>query len=105
MTKIVELKTGRLLLRQWKDEDFPVFAKINSDPTVMKYYPEILSEDESNSIANKIRTLIAERSWGFWAVETCHDNKFIGFVGLHQPTYDLPVKNCIEVGWRLGKEY
>ncbi len=29
----------------------------------------------------------------------------MGFVGLHEPTYDLPVTPCIEIGWRLAKEY
>lgn len=105
MNKVVELSTDRLLLRQWKEEDFPLFAKMNSDPVVMEYYPSILSEDESNAMARKLRALISERSWGFWAVETIKENTFIGFVGLHEPTYDLPVTPCIEVGWRLGKEW
>ncbi|KHD08019.1 GCN5 family acetyltransferase [Candidatus Thiomargarita nelsonii] len=105
MTKIVELKTNQLLLRQWQKEDFPLFAKINYDSVVMEYYPSVLSEDESNAMAHKFESLISERSWGFWAVELIDENKFIGFVGLHKPTYELPVTPCIEIGWRLAKEY
>jgi len=105
MTKVVELRTDRLILRQWKKEDFPLFAKINADPVVMEYYPNILREDESNAMANKLEALISERSWGFWAVETIKEHKFVGFVGLHKPTYELPVTPCVEVGWRLGREY
>lgn len=105
MSKVIELRTDRLILRQWKKEDFPAFARMNADPVVMEYYPDTLSEDESNSMAHKLESLISERSWGFWAVETIKENRFIGFVGLHKPTYELPVSPCVEIGWRLAKEY
>ncbi len=105
MNKIIELRTDRLKLRQWKESDLPPFAEMNADPIVMEYYPSTLSEAESNSMANKLKDLILERSWGFWAVETTQEKKFIGFVGLHKPAYDLPVTPCIEVGWRLSKDY
>lgn len=105
MSEVIELSTDQLILRQWKESDFLPFSKMNADPVVMEYYPSTLSEEESNAIANKLMGLISERSWGFWAVETQNEKKFIGFVGLHKPTYDLPVTPCVEVGWRLGKEY
>ncbi len=102
---VVELETNRLKLRQWKESDFQPFAMINSDPDVMEYYPSPLSSSESDAMANKIKSLISERSWGFWAVETIAEGQFFGFVGLHVPTYELPVTPCVEIGWRLGKEY
>ena len=105
MNKTVTLTTQRLILRQWNDSDLPIFAEINADPAVMKYYHSTLSENESNAMAGKLKALITERSWGFWAVETKKENEFIGFVGLHKPAYDLPVTPCIEIGWRLGKKH
>lgn len=99
------LKTDRLLLRAWKQEDYPHFAQLNADPSVMEYYPNTLSEDQSNAMADKIQSLLLERSWGFWAVELIDKKQFIGFVGLHKPSYDLPVTPCIEIGWRLAKEH
>jgi len=105
MTEVIELKTDRLILRQWENYDLLPFANMNADPDVMKYYPSTLSESESNQLANRIKGFITERSWGFWAVETINENEFIGFVGLHKPTYDLPITPCVEVGWRLSKPY
>lgn len=105
MANIIEMETERLKLRQWRKGDYSAFAKINSDPDVMKYYPSVVSEEESNAMAQKFETLIANRGWGFWAVEKTEDNLFIGFVGLHEPTYVLPVTPCVEIGWRLGKEH
>jgi len=105
MSKTVELRTERLLLRQWRKDDLPIFARINADPVVMEYYPGVLNEAESNAMAHKLETLISERSWGFWALELIHEKKFIGFVGLHKPAYELRVTPCVEIGWRLAKEY
>jgi len=105
MAKIIELKTERLLLRRWKKRDFPVFSTMNADPLVMEYYPDVLTETESDAMAHKFESLLAKRSWGFWAVELIKEKRFIGFVGLHKPTYELPVTPCVEIGWRLGKEY
>lgn len=105
MTMIVEIKTQRLLLRQWNKEDLTRFAALNSDPEVMQYLPKILDKEESDILANKIISLITENGWGFWAVETLKDNSFIGFVGLHEPQYELPVKPCVEIGWRLARRF
>lgn len=105
MANIIEIKTERLKLRQWKKDDWPLLAKMNADPDVMKYFPATLNKNESNKMAQTIESLIADRGWGFWAVEITKTGQFIGFVGLHKPEYDLPVKDCVEIGWRLGKEY
>ena len=58
MTDIVELQTERLILRQWRDEDLPVFANINADPEVMEFYPKPLSKDESNAMVKKAAAAI-----------------------------------------------
>lgn len=105
MNKTVELQTKRLILRQWKDEDYPLFARINADHDVMRYYPRRLSAKESDEMLNKLRSLILQRGWGLWAVETIASNEFIGFVGLHEPVHDLPVTPCVEIGWRLDKKF
>jgi len=105
MNKLIELETSRLSLRQWRKRDFPVFASINADPTVMEYYPNTLSEEESNELAYKLQSLISERGWGFWAVEEKNGKDFIGFVGLHIPKAELPFTPCVEIGWRLDKSF
>jgi len=100
----MEIKTERLLMRHWRDEDLPLFAAINADTDVMEYYPNTLTLADSDSMADKLSTLLNERGWGFWAVEQTSDKSFIGFVGLHRPLYELPVTPCVEMGWRLAKK-
>ena len=105
MTEIIEFETSRLRLRQWRAADFPAFAEMNADTDVMKYYPDILSTSDSDVLAHKFKSFISDRGWGFWAVEIIESKKFIGFVGLNEPTYSLPVSPCMEIGWRIAKEY
>ena len=99
------LITNRLILRQWKEEDLPQFAELNADPEVMKYFPSVLSEKESNILAEKIRTRIEKNGWGFWAMETKADKSFIGFTGLNQPDENMLPSPCVEIGWRLAKPF
>ena len=102
---IGSIATERLILRQWKESDLFPFYRLNSDPEVMKFFPALLSREESDEFASEIRLRIEENGWGLWAVEERKSKKFIGFVGLNQPIIELPFSPCIEVGWRLAKEY
>lgn len=101
----MSLRTERLILRQWRDEDLPAFAAMGADPEVMRYFPALLSRRESDEYAAKCRALIDARGWGFWAVARQDSGEFIGFVGLHTPGVPLPFSPCVEVGWRLARRH
>lgn len=62
------LKTKRLILRPWKEEDLEPFAQLNADPRVMEYFPSVLSREESTQMAKRMQLKIEERGWGLWAV-------------------------------------
>ncbi len=97
-----ELNTPRLTLRQWRQSDLAPFAAMSADAEVMRYYPETWTREQSDAFAERVMRLIDERGWGFWAVEERASGRFIGFVGLHTPSNDLPFAPCVEVGWRLA---
>ena len=99
------IKTSRLLLRQWTQDDFLAFAELCSDKDVMEFFPKQLTQKESFEMAEKIRSLIKDRGWGFWALEIPNEHKFIGFVGLHTPTDRMPFSPCVEIGWRLSSQH
>ena len=102
---MIELETKRLLLRQWKAQDLPVFAALNSDPEVMKYFPALLNREQSDALALRCKSLIAEQGWGFWAVEIKSSGEFIGFEGLNAVKPGLPFYPAVEIGWRLDKAH
>lgn len=105
MTQIYELETERLRLRLWTEADKAPFAKLNGSEQVMEYFPSTLSKIESDELAERIASGIKRNGWGLWAVEVKNKHPFIGFVGLNEPTYELPFGPCVEVGWRLDTPY
>jgi len=105
MSQIIEFETDRLRLRQWLPADREPFAALNADPNVMEFFPAILDRAASDAIADRCESLIAERGWGFWAAEEKESGQFIGFVGLHTPSPELPFSPCVEIGWRLATRY
>ena len=102
MASPIEFDTEHLLLRQWHPADRKPFAEINSDPRVMEFYPAPLDRNASDSMADRFQSLIAQRTWGFWAVELKERSEFIGFVGLHISDPEMPFSPCVEIGWRFA---
>lgn len=101
----IEFETERLFLRQWRPADREPFAALNADSKVMQFFPAPLTRVESDAMADRCQSLIEERGWGFWAAETKATQEFIGFVGLHTPSAELPFSPCVEVGWRLAFQH
>ena len=103
------IETERLYLRQWQASDFAIFAAMNGDPEVMKYFPKLLSAKVSDIIASKCQQLIEDNGWGFWALSlkegSNKNDAFIGFVGLNQTHADMSFAPCVEIAWRLRKEF
>ncbi|HBV75745.1 MULTISPECIES: GNAT family N-acetyltransferase [Vibrio] len=99
------INTPRLLLRQWNESDLAPFIQMGQDPDVMRFFPSVLTQDESEALMKKIMALIDENGWGFWAVEIKETKEFIGFVGLNAVENDLPCTPFIEIGWRINKPF
>lgn len=100
---MTELRTPRMLLRQWQETDREPFAEMNADPEVMEHFPGLLSRTESDAFADRLRAGLEERGWGLWAVEIT--GTFVGFVGLSLATFDAPFTPAVEIGWRLARPY
>jgi len=99
------LKTDRLILRHWKPEDLPEFAKMNADKEVMEFFPATLTPEESNALAQTCIEELEEKDYGLWAVEVKEGPSFIGFVGLHHHSFPAHFTPCVEIGWRIAKDY
>ena len=101
----MELRTRRVRLRAWRDADREPFARLNADADVMKYFPIALTRDQSDRFADRIQTHIEEHGWGLWAVEIAGTAPFAGFIGLARPRFEAHFTPCVEVGWRLAREF
>ena len=94
-----ELRTPRLLLRRWRDDDRAPFAAMNADPVVMEHFVVPLSREQSDAFVDRILAHFAEHGHGLWAVEG--PGGFIGFTGLSWVTWESSFTPAVEIGWRL----
>ncbi|OJF13376.1 GNAT family N-acetyltransferase [Couchioplanes caeruleus] len=99
---IYELKTARLMLRQWRDDDTLPWAAMNADPLVREHFPSILTYEQSAASASSFRDELARRGWGWWALEVAATGEFVGMAGLDPVEPGLPFQG-VEVGWRLAR--
>ncbi|MFG2824185.1 GNAT family N-acetyltransferase [Kitasatospora sp. NPDC048365] len=97
-----ELRTERLRLRQWRDTDLEPWAAMNADPQVREFFPEVLTAERSAASLAYFRAGLAERGWGWWAVEVAATGEFIGFTGLDPVDEEMPFDG-VEIGWRLAR--
>ena len=102
---VTELRTGRTLLRAWRDEDLEPFARLNADPEVMRWFPSPLSTEASDALAARIRARLAEDGWGLWALEVPGVSPFCGFVGLSRVPFEASFTPAVEIGWRLDQPW
>jgi RimJ/RimL family protein N-acetyltransferase len=99
------MRTERLVLRRWRNSDLRPFARLNADAQVMEFMPSVLSEHESNSLVERIEAHFQEHGFGLYAAEIQSNGQFIGYIGLSVPTFQAAFTPCVEIGWRLAREY
>ena len=105
METIPTIRTERLHLRAWREEDLAPFAALNADPAVMEFFPRPLDRAESDATVARIREHFSRRGFGLWAVGAPGVAGFIGFVGLAVPRLEAHFTPCVEIGWRLAREH
>lgn len=98
---MIYFETQRLTFRDWKEQDLKEFRIMNKDKRVMKYFTKTLTEEETDGLYNIIQDEFRCYGYGLYAVETRHNNDFIGFIGFHWANFNSQFTPCIEIGWRL----
>jgi RimJ/RimL family protein N-acetyltransferase len=100
------IETERLLLRNWRDEDFGEFVAHTNTEGVMRWLggvqePELLRE----RLASRFTAWQEERGFTFWAAERRSDRELIGFCGLKiADDPGSPVEGEYEAGWRFRED-
>jgi ribosomal-protein-alanine N-acetyltransferase len=103
MSKGMELRTDRLLLRRWQDSDRAPFGELNADPEVMRHFPAPLDRAQSDGFVARIEAGFDRYGYGLWALETLDGGEFLGFTGLQWIPFDAHFTPALEVGWRLAR--
>ena len=94
------LETPRLRLRQFREGDLDAWARITSDPEVMRYVGgSPLSREDAWRSLGYLLGHWKIRGFGLWAAEEKETGALVGRIGLYQPE-GWP---GLEVGWRVER--
>jgi ribosomal-protein-alanine N-acetyltransferase len=99
----MELRTPRLILRSWRQDDLAPYAAMNADPEVRRWFLGTLSRAESDAQVAQLQAHIDTHGFGFWAVELIEQARLIGFVGLQHVAFAASFTPAVEIGWRLAR--
>ncbi|MGE0257128.1 MAG: GNAT family N-acetyltransferase [Alphaproteobacteria bacterium] len=96
----VALRTARLLLREWRDDDAAAFAALPADPRSLPHLPP-----PDADWVPRVRAHWKEHGFGQFVVELSGEAPFIGVVGLAHVRFALPFTPAVEAAWRLAPAY
>lgn len=97
-------ESERLIFRGWEERDWPFFAAMNANPRVMRFFPTVLTGEESRAMWDRMRKELDERGYGLYAVELKASGSLIGLIGFHWADFEADFTPCVEIGWRLVPE-
>ncbi|RYE08468.1 MAG: N-acetyltransferase, partial [Hyphomicrobiales bacterium] len=105
----VRLETERLLLRPWEDRDRAPLAAILGDPQVRRFYPRVLTREQSDAAMDRAIAATTAGSLSFFAAEHKATGRLVGWLGIAPIPDDLRVAMRgnpeIEIGWLLAQEF
>lgn len=105
----MRLETERLALREWRDEDRPLYAEIIGDPLVRRFFPGVGTRADADLGIDRAIQRLADHGFTFLAVERKADAVFMGMLGMAPFTDEMqaaiPGNPKVEIGWQLGKEF
>lgn len=102
MTKEI-LRTSRLVLREWVQNDYENLALFLKDREVMYAYEHGFTDEEVQAWLDWILYSYEENGYGLWAIVIKETNEVIGECGLTNQSIDDPV--YCEIGYHLRKKY
>ncbi|MET9410033.1 GNAT family N-acetyltransferase [Streptomyces sp. NPDC002935] len=104
---MTEIRTPRLLLRRWNDDDLAPMADINADSQVMRWIDDgsVRDLDETAEAIEQWEEEWDEEGFGLFAVELLASGEMAGFAGLSVPEYLPEVLPAVAISWRFGSQF
>ena len=97
-------ETSRLILRDWRDEDWQEFWGHTNTPAVMRWLGGVCSDTKRAAAQERLLSYRREHGHTFWCVERKRDGAILGFCGLKRSNQAGGPMGMMEVGWRLRED-
>jgi RimJ/RimL family protein N-acetyltransferase len=103
------LETERLILRDWRDEDWPGFFRLTNTPEVMRWLGGVMNIDARAKARTRLEARGAAHGHDFWAVERKRDGghlggERLGLCGIKLADQEGGPIGELEIGWRLRED-
>lgn len=97
--------SSRLGFRTWIDDDIQPMTLLNSDKEVMEFFPFLPSKKQTIEFIRRMQNQFLEHGFCYFAVDHLATNRFIGFIGFSMQNFDSDFTPCVDIGWRINKNY
>ncbi len=97
-------ETDRLILRDWREEDWPFFWEGTNTPGVMRWLGGVCDGAKRDAAQQRLLSYDREHCHTFWCVERRSDGAILGFCGLKRSNQTGGPLGMMEVGWRLRED-
>ena len=97
-------ETDRLVLRDWREEDWEPFWKATNTPAVMEWLGGVCDNAKRAAVQQRLLDYQAQSGHTFWLVERRADGVILGFCGLKLCNQQGGPVGEMEVGWRLRED-
>jgi RimJ/RimL family protein N-acetyltransferase len=98
------LETERLILRDWREEDWePFFAGTNT-PDVMRWLGGVMDSGKQAWQRARLEGYAHDFGHTFWVIERKADCAVLGMCGLKRSNQPGGPQGDFEVGWRLRED-
>jgi RimJ/RimL family protein N-acetyltransferase len=104
---MTEIRTPRLVLRRWLDDDVVPLSEIHADPVVMQRIGDGTprSPEETAQDIEAWEEEWDEEGFGMFAVELLGSGELAGAVGLSVADAPAEVAGQVAISWRLGRVF
>ena len=97
-------ETDRLILRDWREEDWPRFWEGTNTPAVMRWLGGVCDADKRAGVQDRLLGYQRDHGHTFWVLERKADGAILGFCGLKRCNQAGGPLGMMEVGWRLRED-
>ena len=94
----------RTRLRRWEQRDSEAFHRLNSDETVMRFFPFRRDRAQSDRMLDELNQRLENDGFSFLALEVDGSGGAVGLLGMAILDAAMPLAPGIEIGWRLLPE-
>lgn len=100
------IRTPRLLLRPWREDDKPDYVRIINTPAMMEHFGGPQRREVHHALLDRMMAAQARDGHCMWAVEERATGALAGICGVRLSGYQgTRVPDVLEIGWRIAEPF